>query len=149
MASYRLVALPGCGAHLQVHPLEDGVLAVPLFDAQHGLLELPLPGVGGLVRLLPCISGSVVGEQVQLFRLVPFGGLRLIQQLVGADAQAADQQVPVHNPVVEGRRRFLQIVGRGGIGNDGITTYNDIVISKLTKAIVFFPALLWYFLVGR
>ena len=111
MPSDRPVALPGRGALLQVHPLEDGVLAVPLLDTQHGLLELSLPGVGGLVRLLPYLSGGVVGEQVQLFRLVPFGGLRLVQQLVGADAQAANQQVFVRNPVVEGCRRLLQVVG--------------------------------------
>ena len=51
--SYGLVPLLGGGALLQVHTLQDGVLAVFLLDAQHGLLNLPLPGVGGLVRLLP------------------------------------------------------------------------------------------------
>ena len=91
MPPNRLISLPGSGPLLQVHPLEDGVLAIPLLDAQHGLLELPLPGVGGLIRLLPRFSGGVVGEQIQLLRLVPPGGLRLVQQLVGADAQAAEQ----------------------------------------------------------
>ena len=86
MPSDRLVALFGRGAILQVHPLEDGVLAVPLLDAQHGLLELPLPGMGSLVRLFLLFPGGVVGEQIHLLRLVPIGGLRLIQQLVGADA---------------------------------------------------------------
>ena len=71
MPSDRLVALFGRRAILQVHPLEDGVLAVPLLDAQHGLLELPLPSVGGLIRLLPLLPLGIVGEQGQLLRLVP------------------------------------------------------------------------------
>ena len=82
MPSDRLIAFLGRGALLQVHPFEDGVLAVPLLDAQHGLLELPLPGVGSLIRLLLRLSGGVIGEQVQLLRLVRLGCLRLVQQFV-------------------------------------------------------------------
>ena len=71
MPSDRLVTLPGGGPLLQIQPLEDGVLAVALLDAQHGLLELPLPSVGGLIRLLPLLPLGIVGEQGQLLRLVP------------------------------------------------------------------------------
>ena len=68
MPSDRLVTLPGGGPLLQIQPLEDGVLAVALLD---GLLELPLPSVGGLIRLLPLLPLGIVGEQGQLLRLVP------------------------------------------------------------------------------
>lgn len=63
MSSYGLIPLTGSGPLLQVHPLEDGVLAELLLDPQHGLLNLPLPGMGGLVRLLLLLLGGVVGEQ--------------------------------------------------------------------------------------
>ena len=93
MPSDRLVTLPCGGTILQVHPLEDGVLAVPLFDSQHGLLELPLSGVGGFICLLLLLLSGVVGKQVQLLRRLLLPGAGLIQQPVGADTQAADQQV--------------------------------------------------------
>ena len=90
MSSYGLIPLTGSGALLQVHTLEDSVLAVPLFDPKHGLLNLPLPSVGGLVHLLPLLLGGVIGEQIQLLRLL-LGRVSLGEQLVGADAQPADQ----------------------------------------------------------
>ena len=90
MSSYGLIPLTGSGPLLQVHPLEDGVLAELLLDPQHGLLNLPLPGMGGLVRLLPLLLGGVVGEQIQLLCLI-LGHINLGEQLVGADAQSADQ----------------------------------------------------------
>ena len=72
--------------------------------------------MGSLIRLLLRLSGGVIGEQVQLLRLVRLGCLRLVQQFVGADAQTADQQIPVHNPIVEGCRRLLQVIGGRGVG---------------------------------
>lgn len=84
------VAIFGCSAFLQIHAFEDGVLAELLLDPQHGLLNLPLPGMGGLVRLLPLLLGGVVGEQIQLLCLI-LGHINLGEQLVGADAQSADQ----------------------------------------------------------
>ena len=42
--------------------------------------------MGSLARLFLLFPDGVVGEQIHLLRLVPIGGLRLIQQLVGADA---------------------------------------------------------------
>ena len=62
MPSNRLIPLPGGGAILQVHPLEDGVLAVLFLDPQHGLLELPLSGVGGPVCLLLLFFGGIIGK---------------------------------------------------------------------------------------
>ena len=49
MPPNRLISLPGGGTLLQVHALQDGVLAVFLLDAQHGLLEFFLPGVGSVL----------------------------------------------------------------------------------------------------
>ena len=86
MPSNRLIPILRGGALLQIHALEDGVLAVALLDSQHGLLDLPLPSVGGLVRLLLLFLGGVVSKQVQLLRLPAFGGAGLVQQPVGADA---------------------------------------------------------------
>lgn len=100
MPSNRLIPILRGGALLQIHALEDGVLAVALLDSQHGLLDLPLPSVGGLVRLLLLFLGGVVSKQVQLLRLPAFGGAGLVQQPVGADAQPPHQQVTVHDPVV-------------------------------------------------
>ena len=77
MSSNRLIALFGGSALLQIQPFEDGVLAIALLDAQHGLLELPLPGVDSLVRPLPRLSGGVVGEQIQLLRLRFPGGRKV------------------------------------------------------------------------
>ena len=62
MPSNGLIPLPGGGALLQIHPLEDGVLTIPLFDPQHGLLELPLSGVGGFICLLLLLLGGVVSK---------------------------------------------------------------------------------------
>ena len=62
MPSNRLIPLPCGGAILQVHPLEDGVLTIPLFDPQHGLLELPLSDVGSFICLLLLLLGGVVGK---------------------------------------------------------------------------------------
>ena len=91
MPSNRLIPLLGGGTILQVHALEDGVLAIPFLDFQHGLLDFPFPGVGGFICLSLLLFFGVVGEQIQLLRLVFPGDLGFIQQLVGADAQPADQ----------------------------------------------------------
>ena len=114
--SYGLVPLPGGGALLQVHALQDGVFPVLLLDPQHGLLDLPLLGLGGLVRLGLLFFGGVVGEQVQLLRRLLFGNLRLLQQPVGAETQLPDQQIRGHDPVKEGGRRLQQFAGGGGVG---------------------------------
>ena len=84
MPSNRPIPLPGGGAFLQVHTLEDGVLAVLFLDVQHGLLELALPGVGGPVCPLLLFLGGIIGKQVQLLRLL-LGGVSLGDQFVGTE----------------------------------------------------------------
>ena len=64
MSSNGLVSLSGVSAILQVHAFENGILAVPLFDAQHSFLELPLSGMGGFVGLLLLLLGGIVGEKI-------------------------------------------------------------------------------------
>lgn len=101
MSSYGLVSLSGGSTILQVHALENGILAVPLFDAQHSLLELPLSGIGGFVGQLPLFLGSIVGEKIQLLCLVLTGDISLGQQFIGADAQPTNQQILVNDSVIE------------------------------------------------
>lgn len=57
----------------------------------------------------------IVGEQIQLFRLLTLPGCDFVHQMVGADAQPPDQQSRVHDPVIERTHRLHQIMGRGGI----------------------------------
>ena len=129
----RLIPLPGSGAILQIHPLEDGVFAVLFLDPQHGLLDLPLPGVGGRVCLLLLFLCGVVGEQIHLLCRLLFPDAGLVQQLVGADAQPADQQIPVYNPVVEGGDRPQQVMGGGGIEVYLVTSIGPIPFATMVN----------------
>ena len=71
--------------------------------------------MGGACLRLLFFSVRIVSKQVDLFDSILFGDSRFIQQAVGADAQPADQQVPIHDPVIEAANRSQQIVGGGGV----------------------------------
>ena len=67
MSSDLLVPLFGGGALLQIHGLQDGVLPIFLLDAQHGLLEFFLPGVGSVL-----FSPRAISRPVRPFTSSPF-----------------------------------------------------------------------------
>mgnify|MGYP006967099489 CR=1 FL=1 len=94
MSSDLLVPLPGGGALLQIHGLQDGILPIFLLDAQHGLLEFFLLGVGSILFSPLLLLCRIVGEQIQLFRLLTLAGCSLVHQMIGADTQPPEAPGP-------------------------------------------------------
>ena len=67
MSADLLISLAGSCAVAETHGLQDGVLPIFLLDAQHGLLEFFLPGVGSVL-----FSPRAISRPVRPFTSSPF-----------------------------------------------------------------------------
>ena len=64
-SNLRIAVFRGC-AFFKIHRLEDGILAVLLFDRKRGGLYFPLTLQCSVLSFLLFLFGGIVGEEVKL-----------------------------------------------------------------------------------
>ena len=99
MASYLSVAGQGRSAFLQIHALDDGVFAEFPLNGQHGLLRLFFPFKHGLFAFHARVYSRVIRKEIKLQDGMRLRGLPFIDNVVGRDIDALDQQGRIGDPL--------------------------------------------------
>ena len=87
---------------LRLLHLEDGILAVLLFDRKRGGLYFPLTLQCSVLSFLLFLFGGIVSEEVELDSTVIFlRCVRFRQDMICHNIHTADKQILVHDPVEE------------------------------------------------
>ena len=101
MTSYLLVALASGGTLLEVGATEQGILAKLLLDEEGNLLHATFALQAFFLFVLLTLEGFVVGEKVELIVGGSRGDTVFGHHMVGADGDAAHEQLWVDQPAVE------------------------------------------------
>ena len=100
MPSDLRITVFGSCAFFKIHRLEDGILAVLLFDRKRSSLYFPLTLQCSVLSFLLFLFGGIVGEEVKLDSTVIFlRCVRFRQDMICYNLPTADKQILVHDPV--------------------------------------------------
>ena len=100
-ADLRITVFGSC-AFFKIHRLEDGILAVLLFDRKRGGLYFPLTLQCSVLSFLLFLFGGIVSEEVDLDNPVIFlRRVRFRQDMICNNVHTSDKQILVHDPVEE------------------------------------------------
>ena len=87
MSAYLPVALHGGSALLQVHALDNGVLAVSVFYGKYGFLPAFFTFKRFFLCFTLCLIGRKIGEKVQLNKLIFLRHIALMDNVICGDVQ--------------------------------------------------------------